>query len=355
MTVSNQMSMRINTLELKSLIVKKIGRQRADKYFYQLTGLLNLKITKCEFDKFFVGIIGRENIPLHNRFIQSILKNACCSKVPPSKSAKRAGSNLTVTNGYQKNSLQSLYGDAFPSSPRKGRSPVNRDCKFRDRPSPLGPLGKPQSVECEELNARGQEQQSATELLSLGSRPPVEVASVEDGEEVDQMAGSPSVQSRSPVTAPLGISMNFGSRKALSNASLCNNHLKRTCLNSGELPDTRSLRSRLEQKLEMEGISASLDCVNLLNNGLDVYLKRLIEPCMALAGSRHGKEYLKKASGQFIPGLNEILPEKYVQRETKSVYASMLDFRVSMESNPQILGEDWPTQLEKISLQGFEG
>ncbi|KAJ6905790.1 LOW QUALITY PROTEIN: hypothetical protein NC652_023522 [Populus alba x Populus x berolinensis] len=72
-----------------------------------------------------------------------------------------------------------------------------------DRPSPLGPLGKPQSVECEELNARGQEQQSATELLSLGSRPPVEVASVEEGEEVDQMAGSPSVQSRSPVTAPL--------------------------------------------------------------------------------------------------------------------------------------------------------
>ncbi|KAJ6905795.1 LOW QUALITY PROTEIN: hypothetical protein NC652_023526 [Populus alba x Populus x berolinensis] len=119
-------------------------------------------------------------------------------------------------------------------------SPVNRDCKFRDRPSPLGPLGKPQSVECEELNARGQEQQSATELLSLGSRPPVEVASVEEGEEVDQMAGSPSVQSRSPVTAPL-------------------------------------------------------------------------------------------------------------------VYASMLDFRVSMESNPQILGEDWPTQLEKISLHGFEG
>ncbi|KAJ6896236.1 hypothetical protein NC651_022458 [Populus alba x Populus x berolinensis] len=355
MTVSNQMSMRINTLELKSLIVKKIGRQRADKYFYQLTGLLNLKITKCEFDKFFVGIIGRENIPLHNRLIQSILKNACCSKVPPSKSAKRAGNNLTVTNGYQKNSLQSLYGDAFPSSPRKGRSPVNRDCKFRDRPSPLVPLGKPQSVECEELNARGQEQQSATELLSLGSRPPVEVASVEEGEEVDQMAGSPSVQSRSPVTAPLGISMNFGSRKALSNASLCNNHLKRTCLNSGELPDTRSLRSRLEQKLEMEGIGASLDCVNLLNNGLDAYLKRLIEPCMALAGSRHGKEYLKKASGQFIPGLNEMLPGKYMQRETKSVYASMLDFRVSMESNPQILGEDWPTKLEKISLHGFEG
>ncbi|CAK7330097.1 unnamed protein product [Dovyalis caffra] len=357
MTLSNQMSIRTDTLEVKSLIVKRIGQQKADKYFYQLTRLLSSKITKCDFDKFCFGIIGRENIPLHNHFIRSILKNASCAKVPPSKSVKRGGSNLTVktANGYQKNSLHSLYGDAFPSSPRKARSPVNRDRRFRDRPSPLGPPAKPQSVELEELNERAQEQQSATELLSLGSRPPVEVASVEEGEEVEQMAGSPSVQSRSPVTAPLGISMNFsGCRKALSNLSLCNNYLTRTCLSSGELPDTRSLGSQLGQKLGMEGISMSLDCVNLLNNGLDAYLKRLIEPCIALAGSRRGKEYLKKASDQYIPGLNGMLPGKYIQRETESIYASMLDFRVSMESNPQILGEDWPTQLEKISLHGFE-
>ncbi|KAJ6777279.1 TRANSCRIPTIONAL ADAPTER 1 [Salix koriyanagi] len=220
---------------------------------------------------------------------------------------------------------------------------------------PPGPLGKPHGVACEELNAGAQEQQSATELLSLGSRPPVEVASVEEGEEVEQMAGSPFVQSRSPVTAPLGISMNYsGSRKALSNASLSSNYLKGTCLRTGKLPDSRSLRHWLEQKLQMESISMSLDSVNLLNNGLDAYLKRLIEPCMALAGSRHGNEYLKRASGQFIPGLNGALPGKYIHRETESVCASMLDFRVAMESNPQILGDDWPTQLEKISLHGFE-
>lgn len=98
----------------------------------------------------------------------------------------------------------------------------------------------------------------------------------------------------------------------------------------------------------------SLDCVNLLNNGLDVYLKRLIEPCMALAGSRCDNEQLKSASGEFIPGLNGTLPGRYAQRQRKSVNASMLDFRFAMESNPQILGEDWPVQLEKISLRGFE-
>ena len=354
---SNEMNSRIDTLELKSLILKKFGHQRADKYFDQLTRLFSLKITKCEFDKFCLRIIGRENISLHNHFIRSILKNTCLGKVPPHKGVERAGSNLTVktANGYKRNCLQSLYREAFPSSPRKGRSPVSRDRKCRDRPSPLGPLGKPQSMACEELNSRAQEQQSATELLSTGSRPPIEFASVEDGEEVEQMAVSPGVQSRSPVTAPYGILMNLGgSRKALSNISRGSNYIPETCLNSGELPDTRSLRSHLEQKLEMEGIGVSLDCVNLLNNGLDVYLKRLIEPCMALAGSRCDNEQLKSASGEFIPGLNGTLPGRYAQRQRKSVNASMLDFRFAMESNPQILGEDWPVQLEKISLRGFE-
>ncbi|KAJ4840259.1 hypothetical protein Tsubulata_015422 [Turnera subulata] len=354
--LSDQAFTRIDTLEFKGLIVKKIGHQRADKYFEQLRRFFSLKISKCEFDKLCVRIIGRENVPLHNRFIRSIVKNACLAKVPPPKVAKNGARNLAVKtrNGYQRNCLQSLYGDAFPSSPRKGRSPVSRDRKFKDRPSPLGPLGKPQSMVCEEMNSRAQEQQSATELLSLGSRPPVEVASVEEGEEVEQMAGSPGVQSRSPVTAPFGISMNLGgARKALSNVSICSNHLRETCLNSGELPDTRSLRSRLEQRLGEEGISMSVDCINLLNNSLDAYLKRLIEPCMGLSSSRRGKDHLKGAKGQFNPSLNGMVPGRYLQRQQESVYTSMLDFRVAMESNPQILGQDWTTQLEKISLRAF--
>ncbi|EEF34891.1 uncharacterized protein LOC8272254 [Ricinus communis] len=355
--LSNQNYTRINTLELKALLVKKIGHERADKYFDQLTRLFTLKVAKCEFDKLCVRIIGRENVPLHNRLIRSIVKNACLANVPPPKGIKRVGSSLNVrtANGYQRNCLQSLYGDAFPPSPRKGRSPVNRDRKFRDRPSPLGPLGKPQSMVCEELNSRAQEQQSATELLSLGSRPPAEVASVEEGEEVEQAAGSPCVQSRSPVTAPLGVSMNLGgARKAISNVSICSSHLRETCLSSGMLPDTRSLRSRLERKLEMEDLSVSVDCVNLLNNALDSYLKKLIEPCMGLASSRCGRDHLRKDSDQFAPGSNEILPGRYMQRPTESVYASMLDFHAAMQVNPQILGGDWATSLEKISLGAFE-
>lgn len=333
----NQNHARVDTLELKALIVRKVGHQRADRYFDQLRRLFSLKIGKSEFDKSCIKTIGREHIPLHNRLIRSIIKNACISKVPPMKTIRKVGSNLQVGNGYQRNCLQSIYGDAFPHSPRKGRSTVNRDRKFRDRPSSLGALGKPQSVVCEELVSKAQEQ-SATELLSLGSRPPADVASVEDGEEVEQVAGSPGVQSRSPVTAPLGISINFGgARKALSNAFSCNNYHLETCQNKGELPDTRSLRSRLQQKLEMEGMSVSVDCVNLLNNGLDVYMKRLIEASVKLAGLRSGR-----------------LPQNYLQQSAQSFYASMLDFRTAMEMNPQVLGEDWALQLEKISLSSNE-
>ncbi|EXB76674.1 hypothetical protein L484_011520 [Morus notabilis] len=348
---------RIDTLELKALMVQKIGLQRAEKYFDHLRRLFSLKISKCEFNKFCIRTIGKENVPLHNQLIRSIVKNACLSKVPPTKGIRKVGSNLNVkiANGLEKNYLQSLYGDAFPSSPRKGRSPVNRDRKLRDRLSPLGPIGKPQSVTCEELLSKPQEQQSATELLSLGSRPPVEVASVEDGEEVEQDAGSPGVQSRSPVTAPLGISMNLGgARKALCNISIGNNYRLETCQNSGELPDTRLLRSRVKRKLEMKGINISMDCVNLLNNGLDAYLKRLIEPCMGLAGSRCGNEQLKPFNSRFIHGLNKTVPGRFAQNPTKSTCVSMLDFHTAMQLNPHILGEDWAVQLEKIGLHAFE-
>lgn len=344
-------SSRIDTLELKEVIYRKLGHQRSEKYFDQLNKLLSSKINKIQFDKFCVQIIGREVIPLHNRLIRGILHNGCVAKTPPVLSSPRkARSNLSVkvVNGYQRSCLQSLHGDAFLSSPRKGRSPVSRDRKIRDRPSPLGPCGKPQNnVALEEFALKTQEQQSATELHSLGSRPPIEMASVEDGEEVEQAAGSPGVQSRSPVTAPLGISMNFvGSGKTLSNAPAGRQYHVTTCQNGGELPDTRLLRTHLKQKLETEQIDIAVDGVNLLNNALDVYLKRLIEPCLSFSQSRCGN--------QPLTGSRNAFQEQHWHRAQRSNNASLLDFRVAMELNPKVLGKDWTTQLEKISLRAFE-
>ena len=346
-------SSRIDTSELKAMIYQKLGHQRSEKYFDHLKKLLSLKINKREFDKFCIQIIGREVIPLHNRLIRAILRNACVAKIPPVlSSSRKVGANLSVkvVHGYQRSCLQSLNGDAFLSSPRKGRSPVSRDRKIRDRPSPLGPCGKPQNIELEELAFKAQEQQSATELHSLGSRPPVEMASVEDGEEVEQMAASPGVQSRSPVTAPFGISMNFiGSGKTLSNVSVGRNYHVTTCQNGGELPDTRLLRTHLKQKLETEQIDISVDGVNLLNNALDVYLKRLIEPCLNFSRSRCEREGNQQITDSRTRSL-----EQHWHRSQRLSNASLLDFSVAMQLNPEVLGKDRTIQLEKISLRALE-
>ncbi|XP_010277084.1 PREDICTED: uncharacterized protein LOC104611640 [Nelumbo nucifera] len=346
-------SPRIDTLELKAQIVKKLGHQKAEKYFSYLSRLLSFKLSKAEFDKLCINTIGRKNVSLHNRLIRTILRNACVAKSPPLR--RRVESSLNVKNGfgYQRNNLQMLSGEVFTTSPRKEKSSGLQDRKSGDGPSPLRPHGKILGTVCDE-RAPAQEQQSATELFSLGSRPPAEVVSVEDGEEVEQVAASPSVQSRSPVRAPLGIPINMsGSRKALRNGLLSAFHLE-TCHNSYELPDTRSLRKRLEQKLEMEGLGISVDCVNLLNNGLDVYLKRLIKPCIELAGLRCGHQHLREVNRIAKPGLNKMRPERSMQRSTNSVSASLLDFRVAMELNPQMLGEDWPMELEKICFRASE-
>ncbi|XP_022775130.1 uncharacterized protein LOC111317067 [Durio zibethinus] len=340
---------RIDTLELKSLIERKIGRIKAEKYFNLLTRFLSLKIAKPEFDRLCIGTIGRENVRIHNHLLRSVVRNASLSKTPPLRENKLEGSlSVKVANGYQRSNLQSLCKD-FPQSPHKGRTPNLRDCKFRDRLSPLGPHGKSHGTACEDAVLKAQEQQSATELLSLGSRPP---GSVEDGEEVDQAAGSPSIHSRSPVRAPLGISLNAkGMRKVpwngLPSAS-------ETCHFRGELPDSGSLRKRLEQKLEMEGLNISVDCANLLNNSLDIFMKRLIKPCLELAGSRSGQKLIDQAHNWSMASLNGMQPVRCAQKQSGSISASMLDFRVAMELNPLILGVGWPIQLEKVCLLASE-
>ncbi|XP_042972812.1 uncharacterized protein LOC122304617 isoform X1 [Carya illinoinensis] len=342
---------RIDTFELKTRIERKVGRPKAEEYFDLLKRFLSLKISKSDFDKLCIDKIGRENVRLHNHLIRSIISNAFLSKTPPSKDHKIEGSlTVRVENGYQRSGIQSLCQD-IPQSPRKGRTPNIRDRKFRDRPSPLGPHGKNHSFACEDSIPKIQEQQSATELLSLGSRPP---GSVEDGEEVDQAAESPSIYSRSPVRAPLGIPMNTkGTRKVLcsGSATTC---FTETCQNSGELPDTSSLRKSLEQKLETEGINISVDCANLLNNCLDVYLKRLIKPCLDLAGSRSVHKHIDQRHDCDITGVRRTMPMRYVQNQSRPFLASMSDFCVAMELNPRILGADWTTELEKVCLRASE-
>lgn len=329
---------RVDTLKIRSKIEMKLGPLKAEKYFNLLGRYLsgNSEICKSEFDGLCIGIIGRENAHLHNYLIRSMLMNANLSSTPPPRKKNRLNGSLSVKVANGARSLQSLCKD-FPQSPRRGRTPCHRERKCRDRPSPLGPHGKSHITAYEDAVLKVREQQSATELFSLGSRPP---GSVEDGEEVDQAGQSPSIHSRSPVRAPLGISLNTKAIRKVPLTGLSSSYYTETCHNRGELPATSLLQKRLEQKLAMEGLKISEDCANLMNNSLDIFLKRLIKPCLEIAGAR--SRHIPFYQRQNCPpprGLNS---------------ATVLDFRVAMELNPQNLGEDWPTQMERICSRASE-
>ncbi|KAI3713016.1 hypothetical protein L1987_71586 [Smallanthus sonchifolius] len=307
---------RIDTFELKVKLERRIGSQMAQKYFNLVTRYLSLKLGKSEFNKLCVGLIGRENVPLHNELIKAVVINASFSNTPPPNQVKHNGqlSSKVANAAHSRTGLQSI----FPQSPKKIRTPSLRERKFKDRPSPLG------------LHEKAQEQQSATELFSLGSKPPVEVTSVEDGEEVDQNATSPGIHSRSPVRAPFGVSIHSKETRKLLNVGSSSDSQTDTCHYTGHLPPTSSLANRLKHKLKMEGLDISIDCSNVLNNGLDSFLKRVIKPSLELASSR------------------------CLKHPNRSFSSSMLDLRVATETNPMILGEDWPIQLEKIYFFDLE-
>lgn len=331
---------RVDTSDIKSHMERKIGRLKAAKYFNLLASYLSLKISKSEFDGLCIGTIGKENIRLHNLLLRSIIRNATLSKTPPLKENKLEGSL----------GVKSLCKD-ITQSPRRGRMPSLRDPKFIDRPSPLGPHGKSHSIVCEDAFPKTQEQQSATELLSLGSRPP---GSVEDGEEVDQAAGSPGIHSRSPVRAPLGISLNSKAIKKVQFTGFSSSYHLETCHDRGGLPDTSFLRKRMEQKLAMEGMKISVDCANLMNNSLDIFLKGLIKPTLEIAKSRSGCLPSDHRRNYLVPCSSGTSSGRYAQESRGLFSASMLDLRVAMELNPLILGEDWPTQMERISQRASE-
>lgn len=329
-----------DTIEQKLQIERRLGCVKARKYFNILERFLSCKVSKREFDGICIAIIGRENVPLHNHFLKSILKKACFSKTAVPRENKVEGSlNVKTPNGC--NNLQLLCKD-FPQSPRRGRTPNLRDRRFRDRPSPLGPPhGKNISIGCEDSTPKIHEQQSNIHLQSVRNRLPL---FVEDGDdEVDQVSEILNLYKRSPIQAPLAIpTYNRRPQKYLCKGQSSFGTVSDTCQSTGQLPDIFSLTKRLEQKLDMEGLKISMDAANLLNNALDVYLKRLIKPCLDLAASK----LVNKFSGP--------IQRRSVQRPTGSVSASISDFRTAVEVNPIVLGEDWSLNLEKLCLRTLE-
>ncbi|CAN1341466.1 hypothetical protein LINPERPRIM_LOCUS39175 [Linum perenne] len=293
-----QHSSRIDLVELKTQIVKKIGAERSKKYFFNLNRFLSQRLSKSDFDKSCFRLLGRENLPLHNHLIRAILKNACLAKTPPP----------TYDVGPAKSLIQT------PGKEDKIRSGM-RERKLRDRPSPLGPNGK---VDNEPENER--------EATLVQRSTMLRTTLIEEDKEVDE--ANHVTFSRSHVQAPLGIPFSLpsvsGGRKATP--VTCSDDFD-ICYNSGVLSDTEMLRKRMEQIAVSQGLGGvSMECANTLNNMLDMYLKRLIKSCVELV----------------------------TQEQRPRCSISLLDFKVAMELNPQQLGEDWPLLMERICMHSFE-
>lgn len=340
---------RIDILEIKTQILKKLGREKADQYFVHLRRFLGLHINKAKFNKLCCSLIGRENIALHNLFIRSILQNACLSHIPPTKQTNTVHSrNSKISSGH--------LSEVILPSPRKERSVNSRYRKFRDRPSPLGPYGKVQPEAVPE-RSNSCDLQRPQELISIGSKAFVEVGSVEDGEEVEQVRGSPGVQSRSPVRAPLGISVSSSSvshKQSLTRIRYGFQapppNIQESCHDCGELPDAIALKKRLEHKLLSQGLGLSVDCVDLLNNGLDSFLKLLIKPCVELARERCNGSLSNQIDNRIAPGVSGARRSGIEQRPFQTVNASLDDFRVAMELNPELLNNNLAMHIKKAYL-----
>ncbi|XP_039050745.1 uncharacterized protein LOC120191961 [Hibiscus syriacus] len=418
--MQSQQGSRIDLGELKAQIVKKIGAERSKRYFYNLSRFLSQKLSKCEFDKSCYRIIGRQNLSLHNQLIYSILKNACQANTPPPvheapvkswiQTVKRSPSRQDACEQTgslvpsQNQSVDIWSNGVFPvSSPRKARSGV-RDRKLRDKPNPLGPNGKADSVShhpvgmednackldfengdlipynyhrpVQHLQAVAELPEIEREVLAhstekrsaLGENQ-AEAAFVEDEEELEQ--ANHIILSRSTLLPPLGIPFCSasvgGTRKSLPVASGGDFV---SYFGYGGLYDTDTLKKRMEQIVAAQGLGGvSVECASMLNNMLDVYLKKLIRSCVELVGSRSTPESKKQFAHKQHPQgklMNDMWPSNHLHMQSSSGLTevlqepgqhcsiSLLDFKVAMKLNPQKLGEDWPLLLEKICVHSFE-
>lgn len=406
---------RINLAELKAQIVKKLGPDGSKQYFHYLNRLLSLKISKTEFNKLCVRILGRDNIPLHNQFIRSILRNACCAKVPPPRNSnevlvqataignKAPPSDAIGQNGPHVATNQASYqpglsnGDILPSSPRKVSKSFH-DHRTADNHRAFGPSGKANSTlpqptttvssdfnmiengdySTPDLHGAVQHHQGLMQRTEQAHDPakssvikipqdiPVSVHNKDQFRDDQE-----EIHARSLLQAPLGVplcmvSVGGARRTPLATSSKCV-----STSSCGALLDSITLRERMNQIAKEHGLEGvPMDCANLLNNGLDSYLKGLIRSCVQLIGARSGhgtmknnavkhQAYSKPVNG-IRPGhhhhlqLSTSKPSELSQEQLPHSRISLQDFRIAMELNPQQLGEDWPLLLEKICTQAFD-
>lgn len=333
---------RINLAGLKEEIVRKIGPERSKHYFKLLDRLLKLKLNKPEFNKMCKGIVGRENIPLHNQFICAILENVYTAKVPPPLAngvdaqkgkatrevdSKEPPGDVREQNGFHPainqppNPSALSNGNILPPSPKKART-GSRERRIGDRRSALSANGKAQ----QSLNThhgdfratsengefittntnwrtvqqhQGLKRQADKDTQLLDDHPvkltKVSAVGTISGHSTDQTEflvkkDVRGVSARRLLNPPLGIpfcAASAGGARML--VPLASSSKFASSFNSGDLLDTVTLKEHMEHIATANGLEGvSIDTAKMLNSGLEAYLKGLIKSCHELVVARSG-------------------------------------------------------------------
>uniref|UniRef100_A0A0A9DP08 Transcriptional coactivator Hfi1/Transcriptional adapter 1 n=1 Tax=Arundo donax TaxID=35708 RepID=A0A0A9DP08_ARUDO len=393
-----QQNGRIDLKELKAHMEKRLGPDRSQRYFSNLNGYLSQRLSKTDFDKLCVQTLGRENLQLHNRLIRSILYNAYQAKCPPpppdvgrsmvasTKKVPQAAEVFNTCNGDV--SLLQVQGSRTMGTAQ--------DCPLKDQMNNIGPNGRMEAAVNHTQVSHGVS--AAPENGTLSSLELKRLVHFQQCEPAEPLAKHPRVDKlpldnmllqrrsmssgtdcsaemlQSPVRAPLGIpfcSASVGGARKLPPppVSAGEDHLN-SCVDHGRLFNAEVLHRRMEKAAETLGLAGvTMDCAELLNSGLDKYLKNLIKSSVELTGAsvqkdaRKGMLYKQQAYGKQINGVrlpNHVHmhsgsgPSGAVNEIRSNHLISVNDFKVAMQLNPQQLGEDWPIFLEKISLRSLE-
>lgn len=365
---------RIDLCEIKSRIAKTIGPDRAKKYFQHLERFLSSKLIKNEFDKLCLVALGRENLPLHNHLIRSILLNACAASGPPAISVPKIAGDISSSEHTLPPPVWS--GDSF-SKHVKDKHSLTRSVNASTQHSSLTHV-ETISRENGTSNLIGLKRhthiQQNEHVESLIKRSCVSKAPLDfhgslhingpSAIDVRETLGEETLRrAQVPLQAPIGIQFGTANlcqtRKPSALASVSSDDSSVSCYDHGELCDTLSLRKKMEKTAQDEGLEGvSVECADLLNNGVDVFLKQLIGSCVELVGARsqHGKlshaALKQQLSRKLINGVS-LQNHAHVQGgiippgTTNSV--SIQDLKAVSELNPRLLGVNSSGLLEKIS------
>lgn len=368
-----QQNSRIDLREIKSKIVKTIGPERAKKYFQHLERFLSSKLSKNEFDKLCLVALERENLPLHNHLIRSILFNACAASGPPAINASKMAEDASNSEHTQ---VPHVWNGDTVSKHVKDKHSLSRSVNTLMQHSLLThgetiirETGAPNSIGLKRHTEIRQSEhvEPFTKRSCMGKAPlsfhgslhsngPSAINAREAlGEEIIHHA-------QVPVQAPIGVQFGTGSfcqaRKSSAIASISSDDSSISCYDLGELCDTLSLRKKMEKTAQMDGLEGvSVECADLLNHGVDVFLKKLIGSCVELvrARSQHGKLSHVALKQQLCRKLvNGASLQNHTHMQGGIIHPgansiSMQDLKAVSELNPRLLGVNISGLLEKIN------